>query len=74
MSDRKTEMGYMTASKRPMCSNCKHVDEDWADRFPKDICTWSCKKGDFKTSANALCKEWQVVPPGSSQFADRSAA
>jgi RNase P subunit RPR2 len=57
---RKDEMGFLSAQKRPMCSNCKHVNEDWVDRWPNDICTWSCKKGGFKTSAHAWCKEWEA--------------
>lgn len=57
-TDRKNAMGYKTPTKRPMCSNCKHAVESLSDRFPKDICTWHCSKGEFAVTAQAICVEW----------------
>lgn len=57
----KIGMGYQPATARAACRNCKHGDERRADRMPPyDTAHWHCKKGGFKTTAMAVCKEYAV--------------
>lgn len=45
-------MNYLRANQRPACNNCAHAGER--------VCitpTWWCGKGDFLTTALAVCAE-----------------
>ena len=65
----KIGMGYQTATKRPSCMNCKHGDQNFADRAPPwNTAHWTCKKGGFNTTAMAICSqhEFKFTQQGSS--------
>ena len=51
LSSVKQSMGWQSMNNRPACSNCRHVVE----RLVCSISTWSCRVGDFQTSALAVC-------------------
>jgi hypothetical protein len=54
----KQSMGFQLAGLRPACRNCKHGNEEIAERAPPfDTRSWKCKKGGFRTTAMAVCKE-----------------
>ena len=52
------DMGYMTMSQRPQCGSCKFRKEEIEDRFPNDVVTFKCAKGDFKAMRTAICNEY----------------
>lgn len=48
--------GFLTATARPRCGNCKHGHEQIAERMPPyDTRTWRCKRGGFTVTAGAIC-------------------
>lgn len=50
----KMAMNFQSATQRPACNNCAHAEER--------VCiapTWWCGKGDFLTSALAVCAHHQ---------------
>lgn len=46
------QMGYQTARRRPQCQNCTSAREGHA-LGP----AWWCDRGDFPTTAQAVCRE-----------------
>lgn len=54
----KADMGYQTSTQRPQCGTCKWRTEEIEDRFPNDVVTFKCAKGNFKTTRTAVCKEY----------------
>lgn len=52
--------GFLSATARPRCGNCRHAHEDIADRMPPyDTRTWRCRRGGFTVSAGAICDRWE---------------
>lgn len=50
--------GFMSATARPRCGNCKFAHEDIADRSPPfDTRTWRCRRGGFTVTAGAICNK-----------------
>lgn len=66
----KSSMGFTPAKSRPGCCNCIHVKRDYQDRMPPyDTASWTCKKGGFYVTAQAICKKHETKTPttGSTQ-------
>jgi hypothetical protein len=54
----KLSMGFQSAGSRPACRNCRHGQEEIAERMPPyDTSSWKCKKGGFRATAMAVCNE-----------------
>lgn len=52
----KAAQGFVQASARPSCCNCKHGDQQFSGRMPPyDTSSWRCKKGGFYVTARAIC-------------------
>jgi hypothetical protein len=54
-------MGYKTASQRPQCGNCKCKVVHFIN--PDSYCEserYRCGKGQFATTKNAICDEWEA--------------
>ena len=58
MANNKSAMGFLALKDRPTCKSCKHLNEAWEDRFPKEICKLSCKIGEFSTTATGFCNQY----------------
>lgn len=57
----KLRMGFQSAGFRSACRNCIHGHEEIADRMPPyDTRSWKCKKGGFRTTAMAVCKDHEA--------------
>ncbi|QPF74205.1 hypothetical protein G8A07_15625 [Roseateles sp. DAIF2] len=52
----KSAAGFLTATERPRCGNCKHHSMQYVDRMPPyDRAGMRCKRGGFAVSAYAIC-------------------
>ena len=50
--------GFLSATARPRCGNCKHGHEQIAERSPPfDTRTWRCRRGGFTVTAGAICNK-----------------
>lgn len=60
ISERKRNAaGWYTATDRPMCQACSHVEANYPDRSPPyDKPTYRCKLNDFATKAGAACQSF----------------
>lgn len=48
--------GFLSATSRPRCGNCKHGKETIAERMPPfDTRSWRCIRGGFSVTAGAIC-------------------
>lgn len=66
----KATQGFLSAGARPSCRNCQLVAYEFTDRAPPaqkfanqappfEEASWYCKKGQFYTSAMAICNDHQ---------------
>jgi len=54
----KAGMGFLTATERPRCGNCRQHEMQYVDRMPPyDRAGMRCKKGGFGVSAYAVCSQ-----------------
>lgn len=50
--------GFLSATARPRCGNCRLSHEDIADRMPPfDTRVWRCTRGGFTVTAGAICNK-----------------
>lgn len=61
--------GFMSATARPRCGNCRLSHEQIAERMPPfDTRTWRCTRGGFTVTAGAICDrhEFDRIAPAPS--------
>lgn len=64
----KIRQGFQPATQRDGCRHCMHVRMDMDPRTY--LHAWQCTKGDFFTSALAICQNFErVVPPAITEVA-----
>jgi hypothetical protein len=64
----KAAAGYLEATKRDRCGNCRHIEQTYVDRSPPwDRAGWACRLNDFPVTVGAICNAFEakktVTPP-----------
>jgi hypothetical protein len=62
---RRHAQGWLSASQRPArpaCPNCRHVEAEFEDRYPRDLVHYRCAIGHFATSPGAVCNRHEPKP------------
>jgi hypothetical protein len=57
----KLEAGYLKATERDRCGNCKHCQMQYVDRAPPWDTSWlKCVKHDFRIAAGSICDGYEA--------------